>query len=121
MKLIVSNKSQTPLYEQLYNQAVMQILSGELKADESLPSIRFVARELEISVVPVKAAYEKLEKDGYIYTVPGKGCFVAPLQTKENQRNLAKQKMSEIVSYCKNLGLANEEIQNILEECIEEQ
>ena len=120
MKLVVSTKSQTPIYEQLYQQTVAQILSGELQTDESLPSIRFVARELEISVMPVKIAYEKLEKDGYIYTVPGKGCFVAPLSAKESQQILARQKMQDAVTYCKNLGMTNTEIERTFQQCLDE-
>ncbi|MGN1066634.1 MAG: GntR family transcriptional regulator [Candidatus Fimimonas sp.] len=120
MKLVVSTKSQTPIYEQLYQQTVAQILSGEMKTDESLPSIRFVARELEISVMPVKIAYEKLEKEGYIYTVQGKGCFVAPLSAKDNRQNLARQKMLETVFYCKEMGMTNAEIELALQQCLDE-
>lgn len=114
MRLSVSTKTEIPLYEQLYTQIVTQILAGTQKADECLPSIRMVARELEISVIPVKAAYDKLEKEGYIYTVPGKGCFVAPLCTKERQMELAKEKMIETLQYCRTLGLSDEEIEQIL-------
>lgn len=114
MRLSVSTRTEIPIYEQLYTQIVTQILSGEQKANECLPSIRTVAHELEISVIPVKAAYEKLEKEGYIYTVPGKGCFVAPLRTKEKQMELAKEKMFETLQYCRTLGLSDEEIQQML-------
>ncbi len=114
MRLSVSTKAEIPLYEQLYTQIVTQILAGTQKANECLPSIRTVARELEISVIPVKAAYDKLEKEGYIYTIPGKGCFVAPLATKEKQMELAKEKMQETLQFCRMLGLSDEEIKQIL-------
>lgn len=115
MRLYVSTKSEIPIYEQLYTQFITQILAGTLQADQCLPSIRLVARELNISVIPVKAAYEKLEKDGYIYTMQGKGCFVAPLSAKERQMQLAREKLCETVQYCRALGLSDEEIKDILE------
>ena len=68
MKLIVSQKSEAPIYEQLYEQIAVATLSGELRPDEALPSIRHVANELGVSVITVKKAYELLELDGYIYT-----------------------------------------------------
>ena len=116
MKLIVTPKSETPIYEQLYRQIVAQILSGEVAANACLPSIRFVARELDISVIPVKAAYEKLEQEGYIYTIPCKGCFVRTL--KENKKiNLAKEKIAACVQYCRQLNLTDEEILQIITDC----
>lgn len=115
MKLIVTPKSETPIYEQLYRQIVAQILSGDVAADQCLPSIRFVARELNVSVIPVKAAYEKLEQDGYIYTIPSKGCFVRALN--ENKRTeLAKEKIAKCVQYCRQLNLTDEEILQIITE-----
>lgn len=118
MKLVVSNKSQTPIYLQLYQQIVSQILSEELSPEESLPSIRFVAKQLQISVVPVKAAYEKLEQDGYIFTVPGKGCFVAPLQADKNRNMLAQAKLQEALDFCLGLGLSAEQTAQLLEKIV---
>ena len=78
LKLVISPKSERPIYEQVYNQIATGILSGELAPDSTLPSIRGIAAELGISVITVKSAYDALEKDGYIYTRAGKGCFVSP-------------------------------------------
>lgn len=77
MNLFIDNKSGCPIYEQIYTQIKAQIISGELKEDELLPSIRNLAKDLRISVITTKRAYDELEKDGFIYTVAAKGCFVA--------------------------------------------
>ncbi len=115
MNLIVNNKSETPLYEQLYNQIVAQILSGKVESNHCLPSIRFVAKELQISVIPVKCAYEMLEKDGYIYTLPGKGCFVADLSNVNAMRlAMAEMQLTNAVDYCKQLGLNATEIGELI-------
>lgn len=121
MKILISNKSETPIYEQLYSQIVTNIICGELLPDECLPSIRFVARELEISVIPVKAAYELLEKDGYIYTLPGKGCFVARVETDIKKNKLAQEKIRECVAYCLKLGLSSSEFLALAKECCEDE
>lgn len=78
MYLFIDNKSGYPIYEQIYTQIKTQIISGALKEDEALPSIRNLAKDLRISVITTKRAYDELEKDGFIYTVAAKGCFVAP-------------------------------------------
>ena len=77
MNLFIDNKSGYPIYEQIYMQIKAQIISGELKEDDPLPSIRNLAKDLRISVITTKRAYDELEKDGFVYTV-AKGCFVAP-------------------------------------------
>ena len=78
MDIIISNSSGVPIYEQIVRQVKGLILSGELPEGEALPSMRLLARELRISVITTKRAYEELEREGFITTVPGKGCFVAP-------------------------------------------
>ncbi len=78
MNLFIDNRSGNPIYEQIYNQIKAQIISGSLAADSPLPSIRNLARDLRISVITTKRAYDELEKEGFLYTVAGKGCFVAP-------------------------------------------
>ena len=78
MNLFIDNKSGKPIYEQIYSQIKAQIISGELCEDEALPSIRNLAKDLRISVITTKRAYEELEREGFLYTVAGKGCFVAP-------------------------------------------
>ncbi len=117
MKLLVQNSSDTPLYLQLFSQIQEQILSGVLQADECLPSLRLVARELQISVLPVRTAYELLEEKGYIYTVQGKGCFVASLPNiVQMQRQAASSEISAMLDRCKNMGLSLQEIIDLITE-----
>ena len=115
MKLIVQQRSEVAIYEQLYSQIVNQILNGTLTADECLPSIRVVSRELQISVIPVKSAYEMLERDGYIYTMQGKGCFVKRQTSVDEKRlQIAENKACELVDLAKNLGLNCDEIIDLI-------
>ncbi len=98
MNIIISNAVNIPIYEQLYNQIRSMIISGELKEKESLPSIRNLAKDLRISVVTTKKAYDQLEHDGYINTVHGKGSYVAEknitllqeIQLKEIEEHMKK-------------------------------
>ena len=78
MDIIISNAGDTPIYDQITRQMKGLILRGELGEGEALPSMRLLARDLRISVITTKRAYEELEREGFITTVPGKGCFVAP-------------------------------------------
>ena len=78
MDILISNSGETPIYDQITRQMKGLILRGELREGEALPSMRLLARELRISVITTKRAYEELEREGFITTVPGKGCFVAP-------------------------------------------
>lgn len=92
MKIIISNSSSEPIYEQIKNSIKSQIIDGSLKEEEALPSIRSLARELEISVITTKRAYSELEKEGFIVTVPGKGSFIA----SQNKEFLREQKLKKI-------------------------
>ncbi len=109
MKLLINNKSGQPIYDQIYLQIKNQIISGALREDEALPSIRNLAKDLHISVITTKRAYDELEHEGFIYTVAGKGCFVASRNTELlREENLKKiedymQKITEIAASC-NLG-----------------
>ena len=76
--IIISNSSGKPIYEQIADQVKEQIMAGALAAGDALPSMRLLAKELRISVITTKRAYEELERDGFLENVPGKGCFVAP-------------------------------------------
>ena len=78
MNLFIDNKSGAPIYDQIYSQIKSQIISGELREHEELPSIRNLAKDLRISVITTKRAYDELEREGFIYALPAKGCFVAP-------------------------------------------
>ena len=82
MNLILSNANGAPIYEQIYTQLKAAILTDELQEGEALPSIRQLAKDLRISVITTKRAYDELERDGFIYTVAAKGCYVAPKNTE---------------------------------------
>lgn len=82
MKMIISNSSSVPIYEQIKKSIVNQILDGELKEDELLPSIRVLAGDIKISAMTIKKAYDELEKEGYLKSIQGKGTFVAPKNTE---------------------------------------
>lgn len=91
MQLWIDNKSGIPIYDQIYTKLKEQILNGTLKANEMLPSIRGLAKDLRISVITTKRAYEELEKEGLLYTVAAKGSFVAPQDTEWiREENLKK-------------------------------
>lgn len=101
MDLVIRKTADTPLYLQIYEQIVTQITNQKLPAHFCLPSIRFVAKELKISVISVKNAYDVLENAGYIYTIAGKGCFVAEqINKKEKSDELITQKAAEIIEFC---------------------
>ena len=113
MTIWIDNRSGTPIYDQIYTQIKSQIVGGELQADELLPSIRGLAKDLRISFITTKRAYEELEKEGYLYTVPGKGCFVAArnaaLIREENLRKIEAH-IDEIARLGALCGLSREEI-----------
>lgn len=91
MNIFIDNKSGSPIYDQIYNQIKSCIISGELKENDALPSIRNLAKDLRISVITTKRAYDELEREGFIYTLPSKGCFVAPKNTELlREENLKK-------------------------------
>ena len=77
MEIIIRNTGGQPIYEQIYSQLKAQIIAGALSPGEALPSIRALAKDLKISVITTKRAYDELEAEGFLYTVAGKGCFVA--------------------------------------------
>ena len=82
MKMIISNSSSVPIYEQIKKSIINQILEGELNVDELLPSIRVLAGDIKISAMTIKKAYDELEKEGYLKSIQGKGTFVAPKNTE---------------------------------------
>ena len=95
MHIFVDNKSGQPIYEQIYSQIKDQIINGALKEDDPLPSIRNLAKDLRISVITTQRAYDELEKEGFIYTVAAKGCFVAP----KNIELLREENLKKIEDY----------------------
>lgn len=92
MELIIRNNTNQPIYDQIYSQIKAQIISGQLAPGEALPSIRALAKDLRISVITTKRAYDELEADGFLYTVAGKGCFVA----EQNLNLIREQKLKEL-------------------------
>ena len=92
MDIILSNSSVKPIYEQITDQVKEQIMAGNLSAGDALPSMRLLAKELRISVITTKRAYDELEADGFLYTVAGKGCFVA----EKNLDLIREQKLKEL-------------------------
>ena len=92
MELIIRNTNNQPIYEQICTQIKAQIISGKLAPGEALPSIRALAKDLRVSVITTKRAYDELEADGFLYTVPGKGCFVA----EKNLDLIREQKLKEL-------------------------
>ncbi len=97
MDIILSNSSGKPIYEQISDQVKNQVLSGTLEAGDALPSMRQLARDLRVSVITTKRAYEELERDGFLENVPGKGCFIAP-QIRELLREAALRRVEEHLS-----------------------
>lgn len=124
MNLIISNSSNTPIYEQIKEQIKNKILSNELKTGELLPSIRSLAKDLRISVITTKNAYEELERDGYVETIPGKGTYVAN-KNKEMIREEQLQKVEGLldtaVSIAKISNITKKEIQEMLDILYEEE
>ena len=118
MDIIITNNSESPIYEQIYDQIKAMILSGELKEGDALPSMRLLAKELRISVITTKRAYEELEREGFLYTVPGKGCFVAPknveLLREENLKKIEGH-FSQILSLAASCNLSKADLQEMLE------
>lgn len=113
MNLFIDNKSTAPIYEQIYTQIKNQILSGALKEDEALPSIRNLAKDLRISVITTKRAYDELEKDGFLYTIAAKGCFVAPKNLellREENLKCIESHMEEIARLAVPCNLSKKEI-----------
>lgn len=113
MELIIRNTTNQPIYDQIYSQIKAQIIAGKLSPGEALPSIRALAKDLRISVITTKRAYEELEKDGFLYTIPAKGCYVAP-RNKEllREENLKKIEghIDEILSLAAACGLSQADI-----------
>ena len=117
MDIILSNSSGKPIYEQITDQVKEQIMTGALAAGDALPSMRLLAKELRISVITTKRAYEQLEREGCLENVPGKGCFVAPQNRellREAQLRKVEEKLSQAVDEARKGGFPLEELQEML-------
>lgn len=117
MNIVVSNTSGVPIYEQIAKAIKNEILSGDLKGNSALPSIRSLASELRVSVITTKRAYEELERDGFIYTLPGKGSYVAEqnkeLLMEEKLREI-EEKLGEAIDIANSIGLNFNELVGML-------
>ncbi len=117
MDIVISNSSEKPIYEQITTQIKDAIIKGVLKEAEILPSIRSLAKELKISVITTKRAYDELEREGFITTVPGKGTFVAAQNKdllRESRIRIVEEKLIEAVEAAKSIGLSLDELQEML-------
>lgn len=117
MQIIIANHSKEPIYEQICAQIRSQILTNEIQAGEALPSMRQLAKDLNISVITTKRAYEELEKAGYIYSVIGKGSFVSEHNNelvKERKRKVIEEQLEAAVQNSKEIGVSLTELQELL-------
>ena len=118
MDIILSNASGKPIYEQIAAQVKEQIMAGALSAGDALPSMRLLAKELRISVITTKRAYEELERDGFLENVPGKGCFVAPQNRellREAQLRKVEEKLSQAVEEARRGSFPLEDLHEMLD------
>jgi GntR family transcriptional regulator len=124
MRVLISNASPDPIYQQIVRQIKGHIISGELPEGEPLPSIRRLAHELQISVITTKRAYEELEREGLIDTVGGKGTFVASQNEeflREKRMKLVEGKLAEAVGEARLMGMSQQELREMLELLWEEE
>lgn len=123
MKIIIANTSTLPIYEQIASQIRNQIINGELVGDYQLPSIRALAKELQVSVITTKRAYEELERDGFIQTVAGKGTYVSNQNMaliREHKIKDLEKKISQLLQLADDLGLTYKEVRDMMDLLAEE-
>ena len=124
MDIIISNSNSIPLYEQVKEQIKNKIISNELKAGEILPSIRSLAKDLRISILTVKKAYDELEQEAYIKTVQGKGTFITPRNKaliREKQISIIEKHIEQIVDIAKISNISKEEVMGLFNYIYEEE
>ena|SRR5690606_18423015 len=117
MQILISNQSKEPIYKQIYDQIKKQILTNELKAGEMLPSMRQLAKDLNISVITTKRAYEELENDGFIYSIVGKGSFVCEQNNEmilERKMKVIEEQLLSAIQNSKEVGIELEELKELL-------
>ena len=122
MKIIINSSSMVPIYEQIVDQVKAQIISGELKEDDNLPSVRTLSKELRISALTVKKAYDSLEQEGFTVTIHGKGTYVAAADKEmmmEEYRREVEEELTEVIRKAKRYGLPEEDIREMLELILE--
>lgn len=124
MEIIIRNTANQPIYEQIYSQLKAQIIAGVLSPGEALPSIRALAKDLKISVITTKRAYDELESEGFLYTVAGKGCFVAEKNLdliREQQLKELETHLTAAAGLAKSCGVTVEELIDMLRVLLEEE
>ncbi len=123
MKIIINHTSMQPIYEQISAQVKAMIIDGQLKAQDGLPSVRTLSKELKISALTVKKAYDSLEEEGFIVTIHGKGSFIAPgnenLLLEERRRDV-EQDLEAAIRKGRTSGLSDDEIRELFELIMEE-
>ena len=122
MKIIINSSSMVRIYEQIVDQVKAQIISGELKEDDNLPSVRTLSKELRISAMTVKKAYDSLEQEGFTVTIHGKGTYVAAANKEmmmEEYRREVEEELTEVIRKAKRYGLSEEDIREMLELILE--
>lgn len=123
MKIIINHSSMVPIYEQIIDQIKMLIINGELKENDILPSVRSLSKELKISALTVKKAYDNLESEGFTITVHGKGTYVSSLNQelkKEEQKKEVETYLEMAISKGRNCGLTDDEIRDLFEIIMED-
>ena len=118
MKIVIQAQGTLAIYEQIVNQLKNAIVTGELKTNEALPSIRALAGDLQVSVITTKRAYEELEKEGLIRSVAGKGFYVCEYNTdflKEKQLMMLEKRVTEVINEAKDAGLSYQEFLEMAE------
>ena len=124
MEIIIRNTGGQPIYEQIYSQLKAQIIAGALSPGEALPSIRALAKDLKISVITTKRAYDELESEGFLYTVAGKGCFVAEKNLdliREKQMKELEDHLSAALELAGSCGVSLEEVHEMIRILSEEE
>ena len=124
MEIIIRNTGGQPIYEQIYSQLKAQIIAGVLTPGEALPSIRALAKDLKISVITTKRAYDELEAEGFLYTVAGKGCFVAEKNLdliREQQLKELEDPLAAAAGLAGSCGVTVEELIGMLRVLLEEE
>lgn len=123
LNIIISNNSELPIYQQIINQVKDSILRGDLTEGELVPSIRVLAKELRISVITTKRAYDDLEKEGFLTSVAGKGFFVESKNKeilKETKLRSVEEKLTEAINTARSLGIKNGELEDMFKLLIKE-
>lgn len=118
MKMIISNSSPTPIYEQIKNSIISQIMNDELKENDIIPSIRNLAKDIKISVMTIKKAYDELEEEGYIKSIQGKGTFVSPKNSelaKDKAQKDIEDYISKIVDISSKFDISKKDVIDIFE------